>query len=81
MRYAIALYTNVAECSDELSFSEGDLLQIIEKDYDENEGWWKCSLGKLEGLVPANYLEELSDKHEHENGNLISLNIFIDAHL
>jgi hypothetical protein len=39
---------------DELSFEEGDLLYITEK----NEGgWWKAKCGNKVGLVPSNYGE------------------------
>ena len=31
MKYARALYSNTADCSDELTFNEGDLLGILEK--------------------------------------------------
>ena len=62
--YAKALYDNIADTPDELNFNAGDVLEIIAKDYDDNEGWWKCSLGTLEGLVPANFLEELDEDYE-----------------
>merc|ERR1711970_505134 len=62
--YAKALYDNIADSPDELDFNAGDVLEIIAKDYDDNEGWWKCSLGTLEGLVPANFLEELDEDYE-----------------
>ena len=59
-QFARALYSNVAESPDELNFTEGDVVEIIEKDFEENEGWWKCSLNGVEGLVPANYMEEVT---------------------
>ena len=59
--YAKALYDNIADTPDELNFNAGDVLEIIAKYYD---GWWKCSLGTLEGLVPANFLEELDEDYE-----------------
>ena len=61
MSYAKALYSNEAECADELNFNEGDLLKIIDKNAEDSEGWWKCKLNGNEGLVPANYLQEIFD--------------------
>ncbi|XP_067672415.1 sex muscle abnormal protein 5-like [Haliotis asinina] len=41
---------------DELSFSRGDILNILEK-VDDN--WWRGELKGREGLVPVNYVKEL----------------------
>ena len=51
---ATALYDFPGEEEGELGFSEGDTLEIIEKD----DGWWlaKNSAGKT-GQVPENYVE------------------------
>lgn len=71
--YAKALYDNIADTPDELNFNAGDVLEIIAKDFDDNEGWWKCSLGTLEGLVPANFLEELDEDYEPGNRQFYKL--------
>jgi len=42
---------------DELSFNEGDKVEILEK-VDSN--WWKGKIGFKQGLVPASYLQEES---------------------
>lgn len=39
--------------ADELSFDEGDILYVYEKDVDSN--WWKAKCGSREGLIPVNY--------------------------
>lgn len=50
--------------SDELSFNEGDLLELIEE---VSEGWWKGCLIQSdgqkgrEGMFPSNYVEVLPD--------------------
>ena len=36
--YARALFDNLADCEDELSFKTGDLLTILEKNEEEMEG-------------------------------------------
>ncbi|TFK25340.1 hypothetical protein FA15DRAFT_668570 [Coprinopsis marcescibilis] len=40
----------------DLSFSSGDIIDIIEE---TNEDWWKGRFNGKEGLVPANYVEKL----------------------
>ncbi|XP_043672150.1 osteoclast-stimulating factor 1-like isoform X1 [Vespula pensylvanica] len=51
-----ALYKYTAQQADELSFDEGDILYVYEKDIDSN--WWKAKCGSREGLIPVNYVEE-----------------------
>lgn len=41
---AYALFDNVPDSSDELAFSKGDLLTILEQNVANIEGWWLCSL-------------------------------------
>jgi hypothetical protein len=50
-----AIYTYMAQNSDELDMAEGDTLSIIEGD--DGSGWIKAQLGDEIGLVPANYIE------------------------
>ncbi|RZF44012.1 hypothetical protein LSTR_LSTR007284 [Laodelphax striatellus] len=51
-----ALYNYSAQDLDELSFKEGDLIDLI-KEHDG--GWWQGRLRGKEGLLPANYVEKL----------------------
>nr|XP_045013406.1 cas scaffolding protein family member 4 [Jaculus jaculus] len=53
---ARALYDNHPDCSDELAFSRGDILTVLEQNVPESEGWWKCALRGRQGLAPANRL-------------------------
>ncbi|KAG1806842.1 uncharacterized protein HD556DRAFT_1428859 [Suillus plorans] len=56
---AVALYDFEGTGSDELSVQEGERLWIIEK---EGEEWWKCrNEHGIEGVVPASYLESITD--------------------
>ncbi|XP_033623041.1 cas scaffolding protein family member 4 isoform X1 [Fukomys damarensis] len=61
---ARALYNNRPDCSDELAFSRGDILTILDQDVPESEGWWKCLLHGRQGLAPANRLEVLTEGPE-----------------
>ena len=58
-KYAIAQYDYAAADADELSFSDGDKLVVLQKagEGDTPDGWCKCGLHGDEGLVPANYIK------------------------
>jgi hypothetical protein len=64
---AFALYDYEAADEGEIGFNEGDLLGIISKNEDEEQGWWEASLLNSKnqkivrtGLVPSNFLETAS---------------------
>lgn len=64
---AFALYDYEAADEGEIGFNEGDLLGIISKNEDEEQGWWEASLLNSRnqkivrtGLVPSNFLETAS---------------------
>uniref|UniRef100_A0A8C6QI37 Breast cancer anti-estrogen resistance protein 1 n=1 Tax=Nannospalax galili TaxID=1026970 RepID=A0A8C6QI37_NANGA len=54
-----ALYDNVAESPDELSFRKGDIMTVLERDTQGLDGWWLCSLHGRQGIVPGNRLKIL----------------------
>ncbi|XP_064415587.1 breast cancer anti-estrogen resistance protein 1-like isoform X2 [Latimeria chalumnae] len=56
---AKALFDNVAETPDELSFRKGDIMMVLEQDTGGLEGWWLCSLHGRQGIVPGNRLRVL----------------------
>lgn len=58
---ARAVYDNHPDCADELAFSRGDILTIVEQNVPESEGWWKCMLHGKQGLAPANRLQVLQE--------------------
>ena len=47
-----ALYNNIGEDADELSFTCGDVMVVKEQ---INAEWLICELGNHTGIVPANY--------------------------
>ncbi|XP_042233843.1 unconventional myosin-Ie-like isoform X2 [Homarus americanus] len=51
-----ALYNYDASDTDELTFVEGDILQLVHEDA---SGWSTCKLRGREGFCPANYLEKI----------------------
>ncbi|EDO49334.1 predicted protein, partial [Nematostella vectensis] len=53
---AKALYDNIADSADELTFRKGDVITVLEKDIDGLFGWWLCSLHGRQGIAPGNRL-------------------------
>ncbi|XP_071442826.1 unconventional myosin-Ie-like [Hetaerina americana] len=51
-----AVYSYCSQDLDELTFKEGDIIDII-KEHDG--GWWQGRLNGVEGLLPANYIEKI----------------------
>jgi len=49
-----ALYNNIAEDADELSFTKGDIMAVKEQ---INEEWLICVHGNQTGIVPMNYVK------------------------
>jgi len=45
----------------ELALTENEIVYIIEKDQEGNEGWWrgKSKSQEIEGLFPSSYVEEV----------------------
>jgi len=77
-----ALYDYDKQNPDELSFKEGNILYVLNKD---DPNWWKCRANNVEGLVPANYVEEATsvmDNPLHEaakRGNISFLKELIST--
>ncbi|XP_029909480.1 breast cancer anti-estrogen resistance protein 1 isoform X2 [Myripristis murdjan] len=63
---AKALYDNVAESPDELSFRKGDIMTVLERDTQGLDGWWLCSLHGRQGIVPGNRLKILVGMYENK---------------
>ncbi|KAK0185975.1 hypothetical protein F5146DRAFT_163320 [Armillaria mellea] len=55
---AKALYTYTGNGSDELSFSEGDMITVVD---DSEDVWWKVEQDGAVFLAPADYLEVAED--------------------
>ncbi|KAI1715922.1 myosin head (motor domain) domain-containing protein [Ditylenchus destructor] len=51
-----ALYPYEAQDTDELSFKENQIIELLQKD---ESGWWQGRIGAKTGLFPANYIEEV----------------------
>ncbi|XP_006816331.1 growth factor receptor-bound protein 2-like [Saccoglossus kowalevskii] len=51
---ALAKFDFTASADDELSFKRGDILKVLNIDYDAN--WYKAELDGREGFIPKNYI-------------------------
>nr|CAD7461900.1 unnamed protein product [Timema tahoe] len=51
-----AMFDYTAQDLDEISFKDGDIIEIIKE---HEGGWWSGRLRGKEGLLPANYVEKL----------------------
>ncbi|XP_075998233.1 breast cancer anti-estrogen resistance protein 1 isoform X1 [Genypterus blacodes] len=72
---AKALYDNVAESPDELSFRKGDIMTVVERDTQGLDGWWLCSLHGRQGIVPGNRLKILAGMYDSKQQALSSQDI------
>lgn len=68
---AKALYDNVAESPDELSFRKGDIMTVLERDTQGLDGWWLCSLHGRQGIVPGNRLKILVGMYDSKQQQAI----------
>ncbi|XP_036003423.1 intersectin-2a isoform X3 [Fundulus heteroclitus] len=68
----IAMYDYAAANQDELSFSKGQLINILDK---TNPGWWKGETNGVTGLLPTNYVKMTteSDPSQQWCADLITL--------
>ncbi|CAM5072226.1 unnamed protein product [Eretmochelys imbricata] len=58
---ARALFDNVAECPEELSFRRGDLMLVLQPKVPGLAGWHLCSLHGQQGIVPGNRVRILPE--------------------
>uniref|UniRef100_A0A4X2KJ17 Intersectin 2 n=1 Tax=Vombatus ursinus TaxID=29139 RepID=A0A4X2KJ17_VOMUR len=54
----IAMYDYAANNEDELNFSKGQLITVLNKD---DAAWWHGEIGGVTGLFPANYVKMTTD--------------------
>lgn len=68
MKLAQALFDNVGDdiAGDELSFRRGDIVTVLEKDYQGLEGWWLCSLRGRTAMAPGNYFAVLPQEQQQQ---------------
>lgn len=60
MNFAKALYDYEAQTEDELSFPEGAIIRILNKDNQEDDGFWEGEFNGNVGVFPAVLVEDLA---------------------
>jgi len=70
--FAKALHTFRGEVRDDLKFSAGDIIEVIDRPSDQ---WWAGEIVKgpfagIRGLFPANYVEVIPKKKEQNESNI-----------
>ncbi|KAK3549845.1 hypothetical protein QTP86_015275 [Hemibagrus guttatus] len=60
MHFAKALYDYEAQTEDELSFPEGAIIRILNKDNQEDDGFWEGEFNGSVGVFPAVLVEDLA---------------------
>ena len=60
--WARALYDYEATCDEELTFSEGALVQILRKVDEQgvDDGWWEGTINGRVGVFPSLVVEEIT---------------------
>ena len=65
--WARALYDFEATSDEELSFQEGQLIRVIQKDENGvDDGWWKGEINGKTGVFPSLVVEEISSAYTSE---------------
>nr|XP_019947433.1 PREDICTED: intersectin-2-like isoform X1 [Paralichthys olivaceus] len=65
----IAMYDYTAASRDELSFSKGQLISILDK---TNPDWWKAEANGVTGLLPTNYVKMTTESDPSQQCSLDS---------
>ena len=60
MCLAKALYDNISDSCDELTFRRGDVLTVVEISPEGLDGWWLCELHDKRGICPGNRLRVIA---------------------
>ncbi|MEQ2200080.1 Intersectin-2, partial [Xenoophorus captivus] len=68
----IAMYDYTAANQDELSFSKGQLINILDK---TNPDWWKGEANGVTGLLPTNYVKMTTESDPSQQCTLNSSSI------
>ncbi|XP_034555103.1 intersectin-2a isoform X2 [Notolabrus celidotus] len=68
----IAMYDYTAANGDELSFSKGQLLSILDK---TNPDWWKGEANGVTGLLPTNYVKMTTESDPSQQCTVDSLSM------
>lgn len=69
VRSVTALHDFVAESAEELSFSVGEVLEILNDKSDD--GWWKARLAGKTGLIPSSFVKDMGKVDTAQSPNQV----------
>ncbi|KAH3727862.1 hypothetical protein DPMN_053807 [Dreissena polymorpha] len=61
MEKALVRYSYVGEHEDELSLTEGEIINVLDKDL-EDSGWWRGEINGRVGVFPDNFVELIKEE-------------------
>lgn len=67
------MYDYAAANQDELSFSKGQLINVLDM---ANSDWWKGEVNGVTGLLPTNYVKMTTDSDPSQQCEFLSLPSF-----
>ncbi|PIO29840.1 hypothetical protein AB205_0140900 [Aquarana catesbeiana] len=66
----IGMYDYIAQNDDELAFSKGQVINVLNK---EDPDWWKGELNGQVGLFPSNYVKLTTDMDPSQQNHMLSI--------
>ncbi|KAH3803702.1 hypothetical protein DPMN_131969, partial [Dreissena polymorpha] len=66
MEKAQVRYPYVGEHEDELSLTEGEIINVLDKDL-EDSGWWRGEINGRVGVFPGNFVELINEVPRHHS--------------
>lgn len=79
--WAIALYDYEATCEDEISFNEGEVLEVVRKIVHDtvDDGWWEGRIHDQVGLFPSLVVEECRENGEPLTPEVIAKSMLLES--
>lgn len=75
--YVRALYDYEGQADEELSFSEGAVIRLLNRDTQTDDGFWEGELNGRVGVFPSVLVEDLNENGEMSGGGLNDTQVHI----
>ncbi|XP_072318040.1 F-BAR and double SH3 domains protein 2-like isoform X5 [Eucyclogobius newberryi] len=73
MLYVRALYDYEGQADEELSFSEGAVIRLLNRDTQTDDGFWEGELNGRVGVFPSVLVEDVNENGEHSGSGDIQI--------
>ncbi|XP_033832986.1 F-BAR and double SH3 domains protein 2-like [Periophthalmus magnuspinnatus] len=73
--YVRALYDYEGQADEELSFSEGAVIRLLNRDTQTDDGFWEGELNGRVGVFPSVLVEDVNENGEHSGSGLGDIQI------